>query len=573
MKSCPPLSASRLDWRLTWKRWLTWRRVLAAGVLVAAATAGCHHDRVARTDMWATGARQAVEAAVKEAQSSKDGYWAVLQLSDAAQVMARIDKSAASRLIAEAVRRADSIPDLTRVLTGARTMEGGLVRGQGRIDAFEVVGRNAARIDRERGVELLERAIDLAQNAPPVEGFDRSAVMATAASDIADIEPQAALRQVHRIRDASSQARVLVAAANAFARADPHLAQNTLERATRLLADAGKSAEADAARAQITAALARRFPKAAVALLQTVKRRDNRDWVLLQLVEASAERHPKQAMDYARMIQNPRAAAAAFTELASAHPRDAGGYLGLAVASVRQGLAQGHWRAPMLTIDDVSAVALTLAATSRKSEALSLVLLAARETRAKCPAGLVRARALVLLSGAASQANPAVARDLLEEALKGVNPDTIGVDLRLDLAAGPLAILDPGLAEICVRRVPRESKAVTLFEMAKYAAGTRPALARKWLAQGERLDKSRPSRDDGALSSRAIAEARLMAHPRYALQTAASLRDGQIRTMVYLDTARAFVDRPPRKVGPEDALGILAVVVGAMPEPTTARAG
>jgi hypothetical protein len=535
--------------------------VLVVAVAVLAAP-GCQRANGAPKSIWVAGAREALERAVSDARRSKDDYWAATQIAYAAEVMARIDKQRASRLIDQAVRRAGFIRELSPVLVGARTTEGGPVRGQGRIGAFETVGRSAARIDRKRAVELLERAMGLAEKAPPAAGFDRGAAMAAAASEMAKIEPQRALQQVRRIAGAHNQARVLVAVATTFAETDPDLAERTLERATRLFADAGKKDRADAARAQITAALARHFPRRAAALLPAIRGRWNHDLALFHLVQATARRDPKQALAYAGMIRGPGGRVAALLELATSQPHNARRYLAAAAASAEQELARADWKAPVPMTADVSQVALALATNSQKTDALSLINVAAQRVRANAPGKLTRLKALMLLSGAASQASPALARDLLEEVLKCATPDMIGsghADLPLEFAAGPLGVLDPGLGEACVPHIPSELRALAFFGMATEAAGSRPALAQRWLRRGQGLDNSTSSWSTPW--SRAIAEASLMPHPRYALQTAASYGDARTRPWVYRSVARAFLDRPPHKGSTRSALAWLAFIL------------
>ena len=509
-----------------------WWEALAVGLLAVLVAGGCRHAKVAAQDLWVIGAREVMERVVSEARHSDDDSHSVFQMAKAAEVMARMDRNAALELLTEAVRRTKSIPYLSRARFG------------GRISAYDTVGTSAARIDPKPALSLFETEISLAENAPPLEGLDRAAVMTEAASAIAAISPQAALAQVHRMPDAHSQAGVLIAAAAAFARTNPDVAESTLRRAVRMLVAAGELDAADAGRAHIAVALVRHFPKRAARLLPTVQGDYDRDWVLSRFVAVSATRDPKQALRYARMIKDRARAAAAFLELATAHPPDAARYLGAAAGSIKPALEEADWKAPAPVIEGVSLIAVAMAMTGQKNNALSLIGVAAARVRARCHDKLIRRKALILLSGAASQASPPSARRYLEEALDGVTSDMIGLDqehLPLDQVAGPLGILDPGLAELCVQRLPHESKASALFEMAKYAAGTRPTKARRWLSQGQSLEKR------GGSWARAVAEAELMPHPRYALRTVEFIYEPE-RTMVYLDIADVFLSRRPGRI-------------------------
>lgn len=543
------------------KRCPAWQRVLAAGVLVAAATAGCHRERTPRPNVWVTGARQALERAVKDARSTKDDYWAVLQLSNAAEVMARVDRNAALQIVDEAVRRAESIPELSRVLTGAHTMQGGPVRGQGRIDALEMVGTHAARIDRKRGLELLEQAVELAQEALPVAGFDRSAVMATAASDIADIEPQAAIPLVSRIPEASSRARVLTAAAVAFARTEPARAEKTLRQAIRALVDAGEPSQADAALAQVAAELARRYQKRSAALLKTVKRADDRDYVLLELVRASAKHDPEKAGEYARQVQDPIGRTTAFRVLAKAQLDNMSRYLRSAVDGIKAGLNQRHWKDPIGLAAETALVALSLDDSGQRNQGLSLVNAAARQARVKCSDDQSRRSALIILSAAGARLEPTVARNLLHEALQGLTDEAITYRYGgFQLVAPPLAVLQPELAELCLQLAPDDrQRALLLFDMAYFAAGARPDAARSWLRRASKLSKSVYAGDEIILEARAPAEGALVRRPDDALQTVRSFALPRYRMVAYVSLAQAFLDRPPARCTPEYAVKFLAL--------------
>jgi len=495
-----------------------WQHVFCLAGLAVLAVAGCKHGEGAAKGIWVAGARTAIERSVAAAR--REEALPAVMMSFPARRMARFDRKGALGLIDEAVRRARRIPVLGPV-SPERSTEGRIVRGEGRLDAFRTLGGVAVKLQPERGVQLLSEAFDLAENTPAAEGYDRGHTMALIAADIARAEPSAGLRLASRVPGVYNQAYVLATAAIVLAATDPNRAESTLQRVTRLLTDAGKPYSADSARARVTAALGRNYPQRAAVLLSSVKDAANRDEALAGLVRSDAHRDPVRALTYARKIREAGGVTTAFLLLAWAQPHDAGRYLGPAAAAIRRGMPQSDWRTPLPMLVQVSWVALSLAAASDKSEALSLINLAARQARERCRDKASRSIALIFLSGTASQLNRRLGRQMLEEALADVAPViAYHPEVNLPRVAGALSILDADLAETYVQHLPRDSQREALFWMARDSAGTHPDLARKWLARGENLEWSRKEGLQEA-EAHALAQAALLADPSFALKTAA----------------------------------------------------
>jgi hypothetical protein len=452
-------------------------------------------------------------------------------LAQAVFVMGKLDAGEASRLAQEAIGRANRLPD---------TLE---IGGRGR--ALSLIAENMAQFDRPHAVPVMLEAIDTLSRAPSPDQSRLEATLAAAIVSMASMDAHAALGEVYRLRSPEQRGLVLGRIALRVANQDAALARSTLARAEESFRRAGEVERAAQARAVVAAALAGHYPAQAASLLKGLEG-TKRDLVLAALADAYAKTRAQRAQGYAEEIKGPALRSQTFRTLAQAHPGESMRYLRLALQSMDSATTADWSDDPLYLATETAYLSVTLPR-SMSHSSMSLLGGAATRLRQIKGSNAEQSKAMMIVSAAMSQVNPARGKTLLREALRLWGGKYIGYLTEWG-AMSAWGILRPDFVPLLLSHVDPQRRWLVLFEMAHLSAGTQPRRAKKWLREARSLSGGIP---DGSLDV-ALGES-----ADKVLGKIGKMRDRESRALEYLGVAQVLMQPPARRTSPDSALHML----------------